>query len=331
MSIHKPGSTIVICTDGLSNVGLGSLDELWLDEQKEQAQKFYENIGLYAQSQGITISVVSIKGTDCSLENLGKLTELTSGTVDRVEPVEISKNFQSILSLPVIATHVNMIVMLHKGLYVRDEEVDDETKLKSFQVRDIGNVTKESGTSVEYGVRKIYKKEDFNEMKNLPFQLQIRYTRMDGMQCLRVVSKSVPITFDRKVAEDRANIPVLGMHAVQKSARMASRGEYSHARFYNMSNKVMLGRAAKSDEQKVQYDNWQAKGKEFEKELFEVQTREREEGLDDLEEEMEDEEGEEEEQKEEKKKKLEKMRKGKRNDSTSNMLYQMKSFHSSKF
>jgi hypothetical protein len=48
----------VICTDGLSNVGLGSLDELHTDEQKEKASAFYAQVGLYAKNQGITISVI---------------------------------------------------------------------------------------------------------------------------------------------------------------------------------------------------------------------------------------------------------------------------------
>lgn len=145
MSSKKPGSTIILCTDGLSNVGLGSLDELYTDEEKESASKFYEQIGQVAQAEGIAISVISIKGSDCSIETLGHLSELSGGSVDRVDPLDITKNFQSILSLPVIATHVTLDIHLHKGLFIRsDDDLEEPSKDQFYQVRQIGNVTKES-------------------------------------------------------------------------------------------------------------------------------------------------------------------------------------------
>jgi len=41
-------------------------------------------------------------------------------------------------------------------------------------------------------------------MKDLPFQLQIIYTKLDGMKCMRVISKKQPITFDRSEAEEKS-------------------------------------------------------------------------------------------------------------------------------
>lgn len=64
-----------------------------------------------------------------------------------------------------------------------------------------------------------------NDILTLSVLLQIHYQKLDGMKCLRVISKSQPITLDRKVAEEKANIAVLGLHAVQKSAQMASKGK----------------------------------------------------------------------------------------------------------
>lgn len=36
---------------------------------------------------------------------------------------------------------------------------------------------------------------------HLPFQLQIEYTNSDGDRCLRVITKTKPVTQDRKLAE----------------------------------------------------------------------------------------------------------------------------------
>lgn len=98
------------------------------------------------------------------MENLGKLTELTAGNVDRVTPIEITKNFQSILSDPVIATHVTATITLHKGLEMREDDVEKLEKQakestsssttsdkKTSSKKDIGNVTKETGITFQYG------------------------------------------------------------------------------------------------------------------------------------------------------------------------------------
>ena len=45
VSEGKPGSTVVICTDGLSNVGLGAFDEAKTQKQLDAIDEFYERIG----------------------------------------------------------------------------------------------------------------------------------------------------------------------------------------------------------------------------------------------------------------------------------------------
>lgn len=44
----KPGSTVVICTDGLANVGLGSFDDVKSVEDLAKVEAFYERIGQLA-------------------------------------------------------------------------------------------------------------------------------------------------------------------------------------------------------------------------------------------------------------------------------------------
>jgi hypothetical protein len=39
------GSTVVICTDGLANVGLGAYDEAKTPEQIAEIDTFYEKVG----------------------------------------------------------------------------------------------------------------------------------------------------------------------------------------------------------------------------------------------------------------------------------------------
>ena len=41
----NPGSMVVLCTDGLANIGLGAFDEIKTDEQLKKTEEFYEILG----------------------------------------------------------------------------------------------------------------------------------------------------------------------------------------------------------------------------------------------------------------------------------------------
>ena len=43
--------------------------------------------------------------------------------------------------------------------------------------------------------------EGKEELKEVPFQLQMTYTDLDGAQAIRVITQSMPITRDRDMAE----------------------------------------------------------------------------------------------------------------------------------
>jgi hypothetical protein len=74
-----PGSSVVLCTDGLANVGLGAFDEVKNKEQSDQMDSFYERLGEYAKSKGVMVSIVSIVGEECNIDTLSKIAELTGG------------------------------------------------------------------------------------------------------------------------------------------------------------------------------------------------------------------------------------------------------------
>jgi len=112
----SPGSTVVICTDGLANIGLGAFDEVATEADMLQVDAFYETVGQIAQTAGVTIQIVSIEGDECNIDSLSTLAELTGGTVERVNPTTLTKNFANMLSVPVIATNVEAKVKIHKGL-----------------------------------------------------------------------------------------------------------------------------------------------------------------------------------------------------------------------
>ena len=73
----------------------------------------------YAKDLGVEISVVTMEGTHCSMENIGMLADKTGGNVDIVNPVELAKNFHNILEETAIATNVSLKLVMHNNLFLR--------------------------------------------------------------------------------------------------------------------------------------------------------------------------------------------------------------------
>lgn len=82
MASRHPGSKVIICTDGKANTELGNLEVEDNDARTLLSSTiFYQELGQYAANQGVTVSVLSIEGTDCRLDELGRLADRTGGKV----------------------------------------------------------------------------------------------------------------------------------------------------------------------------------------------------------------------------------------------------------
>ena len=117
-----------LCTDGLANVGLGSLEDIDTNEDKEQqACAFYTRIGQYALDKGVTINVVGIEGCGCDVEHLGVMSDITEGDIEKVLPMDLAKNFATALANPVVACKAQVAMFLHRGLMFRatDEVIEE--------------------------------------------------------------------------------------------------------------------------------------------------------------------------------------------------------------
>lgn len=177
-------------------------------------------IGQFAKSNGVTINIVSITGDECNLNSLSKLAALTGGDVERVDPVDLTKNFSNILSQPVIASNVIAKVKLHKGLQFRNENPINLSQDLSLLTREVGNVTQDTEITFEYTLKKVSelaKMEDIDltQIKFFPFQTQITFTSLDGSKCIRVITELQNVSSDRNELEKNANFEILGKNAIQ--------------------------------------------------------------------------------------------------------------------
>lgn len=289
----------MLCTDGLANIGLGSLENLETDEQKDEVAKWYEDVGNYALSKGVTVNVISITDGECRLENLGKVTDVSQGNVERINPLELKDNFRGILTKVTLATNVQATIYLHPCLrFKKDNEEIQQQELKKAQqtelkalftdknkntddsdktatsnntlknndnnnnnndnkndkndkndqnniaicreTQDVGNVFEDTKIFFEYALLKDKIHKDYSQLTEIPFQVQIHYTRLDSAKMLRVISQTKPITKDRQQVIDNLDMNIMAQHNMKKTARLCEEGDYEAARAVTYANAMWM-------------------------------------------------------------------------------------------
>eukprot|EP01120_Amphizonella_sp_Union-15-10_P015432 TRINITY_DN7945_c0_g1_i1.p1 TRINITY_DN7945_c0_g1~~TRINITY_DN7945_c0_g1_i1.p1 ORF type:complete len:542 (+),score=95.54 TRINITY_DN7945_c0_g1_i1:134-1627(+) len=269
----RPGSSVVLCTDGQANIGLGTLEG---NDDDDTVSAFYHSVSQSALGLGVSVSIVSIKGTSCTLEHLGKVCTATQGINHEADPLKLTKNFNFILQNSIVATDVIVKMILHQGIYLRGFNNDG----KGGYITEVGNATKESTITYEYGIKDLSNNEHiFANLDYLPFQVQINYTKLDGSKCVRAISKSEKITKERKVAEQEINVAVVGLHSQQQAAKLAAKGTYSKALMKQKACMRMVSKTVTAPEQAHQFVSWTREAKRLDDAIIQAKTTEETEGL----------------------------------------------------
>ncbi len=162
---------------------------------------------------------MSIQGEECNIDTLSKISELTGGDVQRVDPKDLIENFSNILALPVLATNVNLKVKIHKGLEFRNEDASNLSQDKTILSRELGSVNEDKEVTFEYtlkSIKELVKMEDIDlaKISRFPFQAQITYTALDGSKCVRVITSQSEISNDKDELNKNADFAVLGVNAI---------------------------------------------------------------------------------------------------------------------
>jgi hypothetical protein len=132
------GSSVILCTDGLANIGIGSFEDV------DSSTAFYASTGAKAVENDIIFNVVSIKGEGCKLDVLGSIADQTGGNVLRVDPDNLHKDFANIVKDEVVGLKAEMTIYLSKMMKFRnlDPSSDKIDENGSKCIKYIGNITK---------------------------------------------------------------------------------------------------------------------------------------------------------------------------------------------
>ncbi|KAK3592927.1 hypothetical protein CHS0354_011727 [Potamilus streckersoni] len=230
-----PGSEVILCTDGQPNCGIGKIDNVYTTD-------FYRRIGQYAKSNNTVLSILAVKGQPVELPDVVQCANISGGTVNILNPMEIMRQLRLIAQNYSVATAVDLTCLIHPDLEFDEHEYEGTNRL----VKEVGTALKETHLTFHYKVKDPRKKFDSD---TVPFQVQISYTLKNDMRLLRVLSKVHHVTNSRQQMEEGVNAAVVGISAVQNAAKMAEDGYAAKAKAHLVSVQKMMSRGAKTSQQ----------------------------------------------------------------------------------
>ncbi|XP_076442236.1 circularly permutated Ras protein 1-like isoform X2 [Babylonia areolata] len=237
---EAPGSEIVLCTDGMPNVGVGSL------QSRQRNAAFYTQIGEFAKANKTVINILAVEGEPVDLATVQTAADVSGGTVNVLNPLEIVRQLRTIMQNTQVAHDVTVTFFLHPDFVFDEPDYPPDTSRLS---KELGIVMKDDDLTFRFKPRDSSKTLT---MEQVPFQVQFTYTRPDGMKCLRILSKSNQATSNRKDMEEGINVSVLGAAAVKRSALMAQKQDVKAANAHLKAVKRLAQRGAQVMEQKVE-------------------------------------------------------------------------------
>jgi len=290
MASESPGSKIIICTDGVANVGVGNISA--------NDVQFYTKIANLARSKGVAISVISMEGENCSVEHLGTAADISGGSVEIVDPLQLGSKVSAMLSKQVIATNLSGEILLSPHLkFTETEQTEENNNANSNNTESstknlvLGSVTDETDIGFMFDWRQSFRQEfekkyetlDFDASKTLAdvlpsgkivFQAQLDYLDASGQKTKKVITCEAPVKHLREEVEKDINSTVIAVCAIQHAAKLAQLGNYDEARIHLVSTQRLLQRGMKTTRHQKDYMSYIVQAEKLDQFMREAQQYE---------------------------------------------------------
>lgn len=143
------GSQIILCTDGMANLGIGSFSR----GGDAVAKQFYQQIGELASEHGISINLITFKGDEANIQTLSEMCEISGGEVEMMEVGNAGDMIGDMFNRRTIAVNVEAQVKLHKALEFRNEDTRQMSHNNKTLVKKLRNVDADTEFTFEYRLR----------------------------------------------------------------------------------------------------------------------------------------------------------------------------------
>lgn len=220
LSQAKIGGSIILCTDGLANNGLGSLKD---EKKTSESSEFYKTISNLANEHGISINITTIKGEECKIDVLAELTDNTNGIINRVNPDELTQNFRSLSQQEIAAQKAEIKIFLHKALAMRSLYQEDFLYVKDkFYQKNFAVLNENCEIQFEYDLKPTDDEtlEYYSHvLKAFPLQVQITFQQKER-KFLKILNILQNISNKKDEVEQKASVKILKKTATFKTCVM---------------------------------------------------------------------------------------------------------------
>eukprot|EP01120_Amphizonella_sp_Union-15-10_P013090 TRINITY_DN6023_c0_g1_i1.p1 TRINITY_DN6023_c0_g1~~TRINITY_DN6023_c0_g1_i1.p1 ORF type:complete len:553 (-),score=99.21 TRINITY_DN6023_c0_g1_i1:24-1682(-) len=271
IAAKHPGSKLIICTDGVANLGLGSLEG-----KHEQMEAFYHGkVAHYAKKHGVVMNVISIAGSDTRLEYLGMLSDATGGNVDLVQATNV--DFSNAIRTVILGTNCHAKVVVPSLLKIICQEARDRSSQNASRISvNLGNITDKTELTLEFSVN-----EKITTLpKSVYIQLQLTYRKTNGSKVLKTITRCLPASQDPETVLQSVDIRVVSANAAQQCSRLAKQGLYKEARSKALTTQNLLQSSIRTDEQKALFALFQETVETVFKQLDDAEAAERKANVD---------------------------------------------------
>ena len=178
--------------------------------------------------------MITFKDSQSAVDILKNMVEPSGGDIFMVDPSNIFDEFNDFLENNTLVSEVEIKMNLNKCMSFRDEEKKDLINDESSIVKKLGNVTKEKETYFELKFKESINLAEmydinFDELKNLVFQVEIVYKKKDGGKYIKIITKNLKVSDNKDEINKIADMNIVSTLQIQKSAKLAAKGNLMEA------------------------------------------------------------------------------------------------------
>ncbi|WP_457557573.1 hypothetical protein [Candidatus Harpocratesius sp.] len=226
------GGKVLLLTDGLANVGLGSIEEDSLS--KEKASEYYHKIGTICLQNNIIVDIIGVRDKNGSnsvaLDIIGAVTDITGGKMMFISADQIESAFGELQRTNYIVRNATLRVYMAEDIILEEiEGTAISQKEKPFK----------SGEPVKLGAfeadREIFlrfkpKIKLSKSQKKIPIQIQLEYLDSQNNKHIRCYRQNLSVESDEKKFQSTFNPNVATAYELSKASKLRSKGDYEVAK-----------------------------------------------------------------------------------------------------
>ncbi|MHA1771369.1 MAG: hypothetical protein ACTSYL_07095 [Candidatus Thorarchaeota archaeon] len=245
---HHHVSRVVLLTDGLANLGIGSFEGFQAIPPKD----FYSGLAKQFFDVGATVDIVGIASSSgLEMKTLGILPDITNGQMYYVTPNELDLSMSELAGTELLGRDVEIRIITPSGVTVRDasglSRVASEL-LKKTRATKIGSVSSEHEICIEVAPEKTIESDE------VPIQVQVEYTDAEGARRIRAMTTTLPVAHNESDLISEMDPTVSATFITQKAGEASFDGSSEEGRDIIATFRRALKKRAKSAPESVRRD-----------------------------------------------------------------------------